>query len=402
METLDNFQLLLTILRADAAPHQYAINEQEWNEIVKLSFAHGIATMLLQRLEESGSLARLPSDARSKLISEKFRIAIENTRLYVELADVLRAFRAADVAAAVLKGAHLAELVYPNVSLRPMDDIDLLVKESDLKTAEAALLQLGYAQHAADAERMKSNNPHHLTPFTKAGCKPIEIHWILPSMDLGWIERAWERVQRVDLAGVPACALSPEDLLLHLAVHASLHHRFGIGLRPLCDIAAATARYNDTIRWEMLHEQSLHWRVANATYLTLLLASDMVGASVPARALDVMVPRDFDLALVDWAKGQIVARAKEISDSSAVSPRLARFWTNSSIAEMFRQALRVAFPSPRELARTRSESNGNMLIAYALHWKRLLVSRGAVLWRLLARDKDTLASAAIYRKLTDQ
>ncbi len=44
----------------------------------------------------------------------------------------------------VLKGAMLAETVYPNIALRSMGDIDLLIHKDDLDRAAKRILELGY------------------------------------------------------------------------------------------------------------------------------------------------------------------------------------------------------------------------------------------------------------------
>jgi hypothetical protein len=65
---------------------------------------------------------------------------------YQELQTVLKTFkfRAAGIDVIVLKGAFLAELVYRNIGLRAIGDIDLLVKKEDLGKVKRVLIQLGY------------------------------------------------------------------------------------------------------------------------------------------------------------------------------------------------------------------------------------------------------------------
>jgi hypothetical protein len=58
--------------------------------------------------------------------------------LYQELQTVLKTFkfRAASIAVIALKGAFLAELVYENIGLRAIGDVDLLVKKEDLEKVQ--------------------------------------------------------------------------------------------------------------------------------------------------------------------------------------------------------------------------------------------------------------------------
>ena len=53
--------------------------------------------------------------------------AHRNLRLFGELRQILRAFNAAGLSVIPLKGACLAEMIYGNIALRPMVDVDLLL-----------------------------------------------------------------------------------------------------------------------------------------------------------------------------------------------------------------------------------------------------------------------------------
>jgi hypothetical protein len=398
MSANQHFESLCDILRGDEVSKRENPPE-DWNAIVDLSLAHGVGAILLKRLEEKNQRGKLSAEMLHKLTTNKLRTAIENAQLYVELAAVLQSLNAAHVPAIVLKGAHVAELVYENISLRPMDDIDLLVKDGDLNTVAQTLSMLGYVQNDSDAERMKSNDPHHLTPFRKEGCRPIEVHWKVPSLDAAWVSEVWERTQQVELAGVPTRVLSPEDLLIHLSVHASFHHRFGIGLRPLCDIRAVLERHGSAIDWAALRGSAVRYRVHTVVYVTLRIAQEMVGAPLPVKDAHILRPASFDEAVLPWVEEQVISRSRELFDSSAVSPRLANFW-NASLAEQGRQLFRAAFPP-----RSRFDSGGarkGLLRSYLQYWRGMLASRGAVLWRLLLRDKTVLAKADMYGKLFDK
>jgi hypothetical protein len=54
-------------------------------------------------------------------------------RAQTQIAELASAFAAASIRVMVLKGAHLAQVVYPNLTLRAMQDIDLLVSREHLE-----------------------------------------------------------------------------------------------------------------------------------------------------------------------------------------------------------------------------------------------------------------------------
>ncbi len=96
-------------------------------------------------------------------------------RLYRELAQVVRACNDAGVPVILLKGAHLAEAVYGNIALRPMVDVDLLVKQADLMRVHDILIGQGYA--LAEKSDAACSVVRHMPPFTKDGVPRIEIHY---------------------------------------------------------------------------------------------------------------------------------------------------------------------------------------------------------------------------------
>ncbi len=408
MDQRTQFDTLISVLRTspDDTPYSGILPAEDWNGIVELSLLHGVAPLLLARLRERNLQQSVPTEILKKLQSATLHTGLKNTKLYHELGNVLKGFVQESIPVIVLKGAHLAELVYPNIALRPMDDVDLLVRKNDLERVEKKLHEIGYGHLTADAERMKSTTPHHLTPFRKNGCSPVEVHWTLPSM--GSFEKdadeIWARAHSVTIGGCETRVLSPVDLLLHVSIHASLHHRFGLGLRPLCDVAAIANRHYDGLDWEKILKYAGAWRLRSGVYLTLHLAKEMVGARIPDHVLQMMRPPDFDIRLNEWAKEQIFTRNTELGDSSAMSPRLAEFLGPGSLSSKIQQLFRLAFPSREDMSRTFGIplNSSRLIFSYPIHWKDVLLLRGGVVWRLLCRDRETIEKAEMYQKLVDK
>jgi hypothetical protein len=86
----------------------------------------------------------MPPDVQRALQGLYLRHRLANRVRMRVLGDVLRAFKAVGIHALVLKGAALANLIYPDVGLRPMCDIDVLVTKSDTLRAQRVLAGLGF------------------------------------------------------------------------------------------------------------------------------------------------------------------------------------------------------------------------------------------------------------------
>jgi hypothetical protein len=153
----------------------------------------------------------------------------------------------------VLKGAALAETLYGNPAVRPMCDVDLLVREEQVPDALNTLTKNGYTAtppRGYKAEVSLSNGSR--------GSLPLELHWnlfVLPyyryALSQDWF---WNTAIPLTLPdGNAALMLGWEAQVLHLCGHLHLHH-FGSGdtarLLWLQDIAEVVARFGHSLDWD--------------------------------------------------------------------------------------------------------------------------------------------------------
>jgi hypothetical protein len=224
------------------------------------------------------------------LKEEYLRSAARNALLFRQLEGLLRSLASANVPVVALKGVYLAERAYAERALRPMSDIDLLVREDHLDRAAAALEAVGYRiAHEPEAREDLRTRHHHwiFRSDERGGGIPVEVHWDLhpPGTRFRMESRAlWDRAVAASLAGVPALSLAPEDLLLHLISHAA-RHRFRMGILPICDVAAFLESCRDSLSGEELAARGNESGCAGPTKVMLEIAADLLGSEAPASAL---------------------------------------------------------------------------------------------------------------------
>ena len=195
--------------------------------------------------------------AAAELRESYYSTGVRNLLLRRQLGTVLQALAAAAVPAIVLKGAALIETVYDNPALRPMDDVDLLVRRADLAAARQVLERLGYEAGRAET------HPGVLTEYENemAFCKPgrldtwVDVHWSLfdspyyqDRMAMDWF---WNSARPAIIAEQPSLVLGPEALIIHLCGHLALH-RTSTGLLWWHDVAEVLAKHRDEIDWQVL------------------------------------------------------------------------------------------------------------------------------------------------------
>jgi len=292
-----------------------ALKEADWGGLRRAAARHGVSPLLYERLSsQTSSEIKVPEGALQALREAFLMNGARNALLFQDLAQVLTAMHRDGIPVVVLKGAHLAELVYAQRALRRMGDIDLLVRRPDLARTAALLRQMGYSWETEDLEAwfQKGVPANHVLPFFKPPHPRIEVHWTINWACPAPIESVWRRVRPATLGGADALVLSPEDLVLHLCMHAE-QDGFERGLRPLCDLSATLERYGGEIDWDCLQSIAREWQAENSVYLALRLAKDLLEAPAPAAVLRALEPQD---EAADWlaqASATVLAGEDELA-----------------------------------------------------------------------------------------
>lgn len=395
--------LLLACARAKLAAENYqrisdlAVADLDWNQFASISYAHGIAPLIYHSLVQSDAVGLIPAAAAQPLRNSYYANAARNSLLYDDLQKLLLALRGEKIDVIVLKGAALAETVYPHRALRPMSDIDLLVRKEQLGKVESKLLDIGYRfdGHGRTKEFYLEHRYHWV--FTKRSDISIEIHWHIKRPEgpfrIG-IDSFWERAQWAKIAGVEALVLCPEHLVLYLCQHLWKHKLLG-GIRPLCDIAETTKSYRGEIDWTKLAHTSSKWDMNPCSYLGLSLARELVGGRIPEHVLKDLAPVNFKAEIISWARDRMLAHGER---SPVFPDLLTLFWKDRSLKEKWSVLQRIL--SRRTVAGYPNDTSASKraYLYYPLRIKHLLTRYGPTVGRLWAGDQRIRAAAETEEK----
>ena len=389
--------LLLDCLHQDAGrvtPDRLAsLTREEWQLLLTFATQQRVSGLLYHRLKSRGWEAALPEETLQALQQVCLRNAARNLGFYGELKRIVSALHAGDIPVVVLKGAHLAGVVYGNLALREMGDIDLLVRQTSLARAAGELQKAGYRPARPFWIEAICATSQHLPKFTKPGAATIELHWTIAyptspiTVDLDGL---WERARLAAIDGIEVLTLCPEDLLLHLCLHTSFQHRFTIGLRALCDISETVRYYRDDLDWEQVQVRARRWGAGRCAYLTLRLARELVGAGVPADVLSALEPDDLDPGFVTWARDRLLTHRGR---TLPLSSNLVRIWEADGLRGKVANFLKFTFPSRETMAAMypASPSSKRIYLYYPVRLVDVLLRYTRTAWRLLRRDEATIA-----------
>ena len=195
-------------------------------------------------------------------------------------AEALHVLAEAGLPVVLLKGAALAETVYPDPHLRHSRDIDLLVREPDLGRASSILSRLNFRV------MQQAGAPNGIQSYLVHGSGlPLILHATLfqfPHYN-STLSDVWERSERQVVLDAPIRVLSPADQLLHVCAHASTGwHREN--LLWVCDAWLLIARRAE-LDWEILVDRARDTHVALPLYVTLRYLAGELEAPIPETVL---------------------------------------------------------------------------------------------------------------------
>src|SRR5215213_6110185 len=136
--------LLLSLLRGENRTNSAEIDSTLFcQQLTAEACALGIAPFAYHVLAKRSDI---PVTTKKALCGAYLATTARNRELLRDLSHVLDRFHAESIDTIVMKGIHLATAVYEHIGLRPMGDIDLLVRKTDLERARQIMLNIGYAQ----------------------------------------------------------------------------------------------------------------------------------------------------------------------------------------------------------------------------------------------------------------
>lgn len=283
-------RLLLAWSTSGAVPQPVV---KDWNAFFAQAEQHGLAPLIYYHARASERQTIIPDAVWHRLDRAYHETLARNTLFLDRLNVFIRAMHARPVL--ILKGACLARGIYATPALRPFSDLDLLIQRADFSKACRLLVSLGYTplgnipQQANMDDAGLNSILFQNAPHTPA----FHLHWHLFNSTLPKyaqtnmnIEELWRSAVVSTEGGLHLCT---EHLLIHLCEHA-LRHSYD-RLILLRDLAETILQAGNSINWDRLFADTRDFGLARPVHLSLALASELSGATVPGSVLSGLRPR---------------------------------------------------------------------------------------------------------------
>jgi hypothetical protein len=221
---------------------------KDWEPFVRLAEQQLMAPLVYAHVRDLQ--LSLPQKVKLQLQGLYLRHSRSNAVLMSVLEEILALFEAHSIQTVVVKGAALANLVYSEIALRPMRDIDVLVHESDMKQAHELLTNDNFQVIGSPLPADSRHMP--ILYKARSGRRvSLEIHGTLSS---GLLSRGTKTMTdlrqpllKFQLGEIDAFSLRVEDLLWHLYQHMILEP---IRLIRFVDFVSVAECFRREIEWD--------------------------------------------------------------------------------------------------------------------------------------------------------
>ncbi len=276
------------------------------NSLLNLLILHGIGPLFYHALHNNGNLDKVADHVVKRLQQLYLQSAGLSQLREMQVSALAKAFLEAEVRVIWTKGIVLASAVYSDPVLRPMGDIDLILRKEDLDRAERVLQALGFVRTDVEPFGSFTKDVAHARVYSRSDKRglPLEIHHALvkdhhaPSLiGSAWF---WEHTTSTSINGDSIVSLNNEAFLLHLCAHLASHHGWDPRFIWLYDIHALIEKYKSSFDWrrfgqliEMAHVEPYAYHVLRASRVFLC-------TPVPEKVLLKLGKADRKSVLLNW------------------------------------------------------------------------------------------------------
>ncbi|MEM7132580.1 MAG: nucleotidyltransferase family protein [Chloroflexota bacterium] len=376
----------------------------EWKALLDLADRQRLTPLLYDRLKEKLNVSVIPSVHLDRLKAAHRKNSMRNMHLFQRLHQILKVFATHEIPVIVLKGAFLAHAIYPSRSQRYMLDIDILVQKAHLAQAAELLIEMGYQPKGPLALDSVVELLKHLPVFRMPNDPvPVELHWTIASPrqfhDVS-TDNFWDDLEVVPFGKGAMAGFCPEELLLHLCIHASYQHLFFQGIRAFYDVDVTVRHFEARLNWRLIEQRAMERKWSKGVYLVLSLTKCYFDTPIPDAVLEALRPATIPQPLIATVEHQMALKQ---GDSSRFSLNVVQLAGNQDLIGKAKLTMQRFFPARREMAlRYPAEANSwRIYLYYPIRGVTLLLRYCQKVWALWRGDRQIQSYAQRQLMLTE-
>jgi hypothetical protein len=353
----------------------------DWTRLVEKAQQEGVSAVLFHNITKHRLEYLIPQESYRDISNQYYSNLKRNLLLIGELRKVLATLQEAGIPCIVLKGIALAERVYPNIAMRGMSDVDILVKKDDLFRVDDYLSSLGYISRDSTVAKAIHNPIGYLASleYRKDAKSPLNlhVHWHTVNTSVPAtmfveridINRLWENSAMIAVADSHALMLRPEHLIIYLCEHAlRVGHSFD-RLILVCDIFFTIKAFENIIDWNFVSEESRRFGLSRFVYYGLSIVKHYTSLGIPDECFTQLKPSD-----ISWGEKYFLSlqlNNRRIRGSSY----FIYLAMNQGLTDKIRFIARTFFPPRQILLQRRYGKDSDSVKSYYLSRVREVFSQ---------------------------
>ncbi|MDP4267486.1 MAG: nucleotidyltransferase family protein [Bacteroidota bacterium] len=264
----------------------------DWDYILTNAYRNGIIPTLFNNISNFDNKEVIPVHVVSKLKNSYYANLKNNIKLIHEFKFVADVLKKENIDIILLKGIYLSSLVYKNIALRQIGDIDILLKENQIFTARKILLDSGYQEVGIPYTKWMLRNSdkiwRHIPELIKDDIV-LDIHSHLlhnNPLTKEFTDLVWKTSLENTVEHQKVLTLNPELDILYLSYHLGSHLEMNqFQLRTYQDIAEIVRLYNKKINWDELINRAFYFKLNQIVGHVFYIINAYMNVSIPEHVL---------------------------------------------------------------------------------------------------------------------
>jgi hypothetical protein len=363
----------------------------DWKKLSDSAYEIGLYPILYIHLRDIPNRHSIPKELMKMIKKAYHDTTAINMFFYHELQRIIDACHAREIEVILLKGAVLAKIVYEDIGLRSMSDLDILIKREDVVHMKEIMSNLDYVS-VMDKQEDHRHEKHFHLPQYKHREKNIvvEIHLNITEKSICIsTEEWWHRAQSSVFFGSKAIIPSPEDMVIHLCLHLYNHgYRHNMLLRGLCDINETLRHYKNEIDTNLLQGMVNDLKIDKHVYSILYLIKTCYRENNDS--LEWLKQYHFDLSFIAILRQRLFIGKEQ---HTSILSGLIKFFKLYSFSERMTFIRQLLFPSLHEMSRRYSvHTSSKKIYLYYLFRPFILLKKYrknvAAIYRIEDKEED--------------
>lgn len=284
--------------------------------LIKYHQIEGHVALHLSRILNKNMLHKL-NNSTFHFIKKQFNsLKLMHNERISRIQPILNEFKKAQIPWILLKGNAISKSIYKCSHYKKMNDIDILVRKSDLEMINAIYKKfqlISFSSLSEKSHRDQESYSHHWPSFSTPDLKCIiGTHWNLANPfrlfslnESDW----WNHIEPIQFAGFDGFRLSTEDFLHHLCFHLPYYKT---GLKEMADIFNFTRKYHKKINVKKFTQKVIKSKTFNPVLFHLIIANQMSPQKILKKIINELANAGFFL---NWPENQLLKHKIKSTES---------------------------------------------------------------------------------------